>query len=69
MKESEAFSIRRFTSKDLASHYRCSERTINRWVNRLNIGKPMGHFYSADQVRQIVEKVTNPAYSVPLIPE
>jgi len=54
------FPIRRYTQPELARLYRCSERTMRRWVISLNVGKIMGHFYTSDQVKAIVEKLGTP---------
>jgi len=58
--EQYEFPIRRYTIQELAKHYRCSERTMLRWVMRMGIGKRIGHFYSFNQVKAIVEKLGPP---------
>jgi len=60
MDDEQTFPIRRYTRKQLATLYGCSTRSITRWVNHLKIGKRIGHFYTAEQVRQIVDKLGTP---------
>jgi hypothetical protein len=60
MKEPESFSIRRYTRKELIAQYQCSERTFNRWVEQLKLGRPTGSFYSREQVRRLVDRFGEP---------
>jgi hypothetical protein len=54
------FLIRRYTRKELAAWYRCSERTISRWTEHLNMDDRVGNYYSTEHVRKLVEKIGKP---------
>jgi hypothetical protein len=54
------FLIRRYTRKELAAWYRCSERTISRWAEHLDLNDRVGNYYSTEHVRKFVEKMGRP---------
>jgi len=61
MKDS-GFTIQPYTLKQLAALYRCTERTLNKWLKQLkkDLGPRVGHFYNPKQVRVIVERLGEP---------
>lgn len=61
-RRTDAFSIRSYTRKELAAHYRCSSRTFNKWLQPLHgeIGPRIGNIYNPRQVRIIVERLGEP---------
>ena len=58
----EEFPIKRYSIPELADQYKCSPRTFRRWMEKIRptLGRRMGHFFSAAQVKLIVEHLGAP---------
>lgn len=60
--ERETFNLRPYTHKELAAMYGVSWNTFQKWISPLRdeIGKKHGNYYSARQVRVIVQHLDAP---------
>lgn len=60
--EQSKISIRHYSHKELAALYRCSAKTLSRWLQQIenDLGPRAGHFYTYRQVRIIVERLGEP---------
>ena len=58
----EEFPIKRYSIPELADQYKCSPRTFRRWLKNIRptLGSRMGHFFSAAQVKLIVDHLGAP---------
>lgn len=56
------FPIRPYTPKELAKLYRCSVRTMTKWIQPFGkeIGPRIGHFYNPRQVKIIAAQLGTP---------
>lgn len=56
------FTIRNYTQKEMASHYRTTTKTFRRWLYRAkpDLGPKIGNSYSPRQVKRIVEALGEP---------
>lgn len=62
MSPTPPFVIRTCTLKELSVYYKCSDKTMRKWVERFEqeVGPRMGKLYTPRQVRVIVEKLGEP---------
>jgi len=58
----EAFPIRPYSPKELATLYCCNVKTFMKWLQHLQkeLGPRTGHFYNPRQVRLIVNHLGTP---------
>jgi hypothetical protein len=56
------FTIRPYTPQELAASYRCTTRTMYKWLQHLKkeLGPRVGHTYNPRQVKIIVEQLGAP---------
>jgi len=53
--QTRRFRIRRYSHKELASHYGCARQTLWRWIRRIDLGPRRTRIYSTAQVKAIVD--------------
>ncbi len=58
----KSFQVRAYSQKELADHYRCSQKTMRRWLSpyRSDIGPREGRYYNPRQVGIIVARLGEP---------
>ncbi len=58
----EEFTFKRYSMPELAELYSCAPRTFRRYIEKIRptLGQRVGHFYSVEQVKKIVEYLGTP---------
>ena len=58
----ESFDIQPYSLKQLSVFYKCSRKTLRKWINRFQeeIGPRDGYLYNTRQVQLIVERLGRP---------
>jgi len=56
------FQVRAYSQKELADHYRCSQKTLKRWLSHYQseLGPRVGRYYNPRQVGIIVARLGEP---------